>query len=219
MAGRGRWVAVSLSGMAVAWGLGAFTPSQAASQGVTLTAPYAAAEHNTNINCPDGEPQAVCAATADADPSSGRFSLASSVDSGLNGNAPSSAASAVANGELEADVEIDPAQRLTLAFHLRVADLVQASSKAGRPHLVVWATAGCAGCPTPRTQVAVPTTDGDLTLSVTLTNSSLATQVAQVLLGASADSRLDCDDFCVATAGTARTSATVTLTSVDASPS
>jgi len=183
-----------------------------------VSAPYAVAEHNTNINCPEGEPQVVCTAKADADAATGRLSLTSSVDSGLNGNAPSSAASAVANGELAADVEVGATQTLTLAFHVRVADLAQASTKNGHTYLVVWATAGCQGCLTPRTSGVVPSRDGDLTVSVTLTNGSPAAQVARVLLGASADSRLDCDDFCVATTGTAGTSATVTLTSIDATP-
>ena len=208
-------MAACVGGMALAWGVGGFTALHAASRDVTLTPPYTAAEHNTNVHCPDSEPWAVCRASAEVDAATGHMALSSSVDSGANGTTPSSAASAVANGELIADLGIAPYQRHTVAVHLHVTDVAVSSSSDGRARLVVWARAQCDGCTATPTQYAMPARDGDLTLTITLMSG--ASSGARVLIGASADSGIDCHDFCIATTGTGRTSASVTVAGIDAS--
>ena len=70
-------MAACVGGMALAWGVGGFTALHAASRDVTLTPPYTAAEHNTNVHCPDSEPWAVCGASAEVDAATGHMALSS----------------------------------------------------------------------------------------------------------------------------------------------
>jgi hypothetical protein len=205
-----------LVGVVTAAGLGGLlVPSQAASGHATLTAPYTAADRSTH-SCPPGQLAPMCSATADADAAHGRIAVTASVDSGASGRVPSTPTSADANGQMWADLDTRQASLVTVTFHVRVAGIGLASTDDGRANVVLWATGQCDGCPTTTTTFAVPTRDGDQTLVVRLQRGQSSAQAARLLLAASAGARLDCHDFCVTTVGTARATATVTVTSIDA---
>jgi hypothetical protein len=142
--------------------------------------------------------------------------VSASVDSGADGVVPSSPASADANGEMRADLDISQASQVTATFHVRVARIGLASTGDGRANVVLWASALCDGCPTATTRFATPTHGGDQTLVVELRRGQSNAQAARVVFGASAGARLDCHDFCITTIGTARATATVTVTRIDA---
>jgi hypothetical protein len=149
-----------------------------------------------------------------ADAPSGRLSLSASADSGVHGDAPSPYASSVANGDVGLDASFGGADHLTATFHVRIADLARTASGDGRAVVVLWASAECDGCLAPRPTTLVATHNGDVTLVVTLSNDS-GVNAVRLVLGSSAEARLDCHDFCAAASGTADASATLQLLSVE----
>jgi hypothetical protein len=193
--------------------LGAFFPALAAQTTATTAAPYAAAEHSTSMTC-GARPVPSCSASAAVDRAHGAVSLSTAVDSGAFGTIPGRADSS-AVGQIEPTTDLGDATAATFTFHVHVASIGLRAAKSGSSEVIIWAGAVCDRCVVPDDDYAFPTSVGDQTLTVTLVRGSDGGRSADLVLGTYADSRVDCDGFCLAPSGTAAASTRVVLTRVD----
>ena len=191
-------------------------PAAHAAGRYSISAPYSSASHSTTETCPWPDVSPHCGTAAQESSGAGAMRGEAYTDSGAYGTLPGTGESDVTS-RIDQAVDLHGSSRATVVVHVHVAGVTLASSGLGRSYVYVSAASHCPQCNDDQTYEFVEQA-GDVPLQLAV-NRTGGTGPVTVETALEVITEVDCDQFfCLAPTGTARASASATLSRIEVIP-